>query len=117
MVDEDSKKRAIEYGLRVGTSVDFATKFRVGQEGYVWKTGKERATAIKVFDRERNYLNEIECYEILESHEVSEIKGFTIPKLIGFYDELWIIELSIVAPPYDTRFWQILGRVCSSFHC
>jgi hypothetical protein len=54
----------------------------------------------KVFDRQRNYLNEIECYEILESYEVSEIKGFTIPKLIGFDDELWIIELSIVAPPY-----------------
>ena len=100
MVIEDSKKRAVEYGFRVGTSVDFATALGIGQEGFVWKTGTERASAIKVFDRQRNYLNEIEIYLILESHEVSEIKGFTIPKLIDFDDELWIIELSIVSPPY-----------------
>ena len=104
MVIEDSKKRAVEYGFRVGTSVDFATALGIGQEGFVRKTGKERASAIKVFDPQRNYLNEIEIDLILESHEVSEIKGFTIPKLIDFDDELWIIKLSIASPPYLRNF-------------
>jgi hypothetical protein len=32
---EGSKKRAVEYGLRVGTFVDFATALGIGQEGFV----------------------------------------------------------------------------------
>lgn len=73
-----------------------------GQEGSVWPTSNK--TAIKVFDRERNFNSELGCYEILRENEISELEGFTIPHLISCDEELLIVEMSIVAPPFILDF-------------
>jgi hypothetical protein len=73
-------------------------KLGAGQEGYVWATSL--GSAIKVFERERNFNTELKCYQILEGCAISEIDGFNVPQLLDFDDELWVVEMSVVAAPF-----------------
>jgi hypothetical protein len=56
-------------------------------------------TAIKVFRRRENYLNELGCYQRLKERNVTKIKGFDVPKLVGYDDDLLVVEMDIVNPP------------------
>jgi len=38
-------------------------KLGAGQEGFIWES--TRGSALKVFERERNFNTELKCYEIL----------------------------------------------------
>ena len=50
---------------------------------------------MKVPQRERGYCNERDAYLRLEEFGFTEqIDGFWIPKLVGYCDELWTIEMS-----------------------
>jgi hypothetical protein len=98
MNEQDSRDRALAYCHANDRLPDFANLLGTGQEGFVWKTSEN--SAIKVFDRSRNFETELACYEILGGHNVTEIEGFTIPLLIGSDATLRVIEMSIVAPPY-----------------
>jgi hypothetical protein len=57
-----------------------------------------------VLNRERNYGIELECYQRFKHNKISSIHGFSVPQLLGFNDELWVIELRIVTPPYILDF-------------
>ena len=94
----DSQRRATEYCEKAGVSPEFGSLLGTGQEGFVWQTDEN--SAIKVYDRKSNFDREIACYSLLQFHGVNEIDGFAIPELLGDDEDLRVIELSIVSPPY-----------------
>jgi hypothetical protein len=96
------KDRASAYCVKDGSQPDFDNLLGTGQEGSVWPT--IAGTAIKVFDRERNFNSELGCYEILRENRVFELEGFTIPHLIGNDRGLLVVEMTIVAPPFILDF-------------
>ena len=76
--------------------------FGYGTDGAIWRTHLE--SAMKVLQRERNYLVERDCYQRLQRHDVIDISGFAVPRLIAFDDELQIIEMNLVSPPFILDF-------------
>ena len=78
-----------------------------GTDGHVWKTDK--ATAIKVFHRELGYLNERDTYARLQEYGITkQIDGFWIPKMVGFDDNLMIVEMDVMhEPPYVIDFAKV----------
>lgn len=69
-----------------------------GVDGFVWMS-KDR-DAIKVFRRERPFRHELAVYERLQERGLSRLRGFWIPELQGFDDELWVLRMSFVKPPF-----------------
>ncbi len=61
-------------------------------------------TAIKVHEAAEPYLRERRVYERLRETRISEILGFHVPQLIGFDDELRVIEMTIVTRPFVLDF-------------
>jgi hypothetical protein len=91
-------ERAIEFAKRYGFVLDLSRKLGYGTDGIVWRTN--RNTAIKAFERRATYETEKRCYLRLQERHVTEILGFTVPQLEGFDDELLIVEMTIVFPPF-----------------
>src|SRR6266480_5038520 len=73
-----------------------------GKDGTVFQTS--RLSAVKVHERSESYLSERDVYIRLREREIDEICGLSVPILIGYDDELRIIEMSIVNPPYILDF-------------
>ena len=73
-----------------------------GFDGIVVSTNNQ--TAIKALRYEKLYQRERDVYIRLEQHDIGEIEGFAVPRLIGQHDELWIIEMEIVSPPFVVDF-------------
>jgi len=63
-----------------------------------------RITAIKVHERERFYLRERNIYLRLQENSATYIHGAAVPELIAYDDELWVIEMTIVARPFVLDF-------------
>lgn len=78
-----------------------------GTDGAVWATNRD--TAIKVFDRERGYINERDTHLRLAEYGVTEkLNGFWIASMIGSNDELMIVEMDIMQrPPYIIDFAKV----------
>jgi hypothetical protein len=98
MNNDDLEIRARDFGRSRGILIDFDNPLGTGEEGSVWKTNRE--TAVKVFDRIKNFNREIACFKKLMERDVYEVAGFTVPRLIDFDPEFLVIEMSIVSPPY-----------------
>ncbi|HVC95813.1 MAG TPA: hypothetical protein VND64_19130 [Pirellulales bacterium] len=95
--EDRAQKFAAKQGLTLGQSLGF------GVHGRVWAT--DCKSAVKAFAPDRpHYARERDIYLRLEERSVSEIRGFHVPQLLGFDDELWIIEMSIVRPPFALDF-------------
>jgi hypothetical protein len=75
-----------------------------GTDGTVWQTWE--GTAVKAFEREKNYTLELECYRRFQAQGVNQILGFAVPELEGYSDSLMIVEMTIVEAPYSSRFWE-----------
>jgi len=89
---------ALRYATSRGIQVDLQNPLGAGTDGSVWPTN--RKSAIKVLELEKNYLQELRCYQRLLEHNVERIDGLAVPKLIDFDDSLLVIEMEIVYPPY-----------------
>ena len=83
-------------------TLDLETLLGHGNDGSVWTSN--RKTAVKAIEREHNYTTELECYQRFKEHRVTRIQGFSVPELIGFDDDLWIVEMRIVTPPFILDF-------------
>lgn len=68
-----------------------------GTDGKVWETN--RRTAVKALDRESGYWNERDSYLRLKEYGVGKIEGLRVPELIGYDDDLLVVEMEIVSPP------------------
>lgn len=69
-----------------------------GKDGIVWASSV--ATAIKGYVRADIFARELQCYQRLGQHEVQEILGHRVPALLDWSDEQWVIEMTIVKPPF-----------------
>ena len=76
-----------------------------GEDGEIWRTCSD--TAVKAFYREKNYVNELECYRRLHSSGWTQIDGLAVPLLEGSSDDLLIIEITIVQPPRILDFGKV----------
>jgi hypothetical protein len=91
-----------EYARRQGVLVDFHLPLGSGTDGSVWQT--ERMTAVKAFMRQHNYNQELECYKRLAAAHISRIGRFAVPELVGSSDDLMVIEMTLVSPPFIIDF-------------
>ena len=73
-----------------------------GNQGTVCETTEQ--SAIKVFSRESHYLRERDVYHRLFERGVSRIRNCAVPELINYNNHLWVVEMSIVKPPFALDF-------------
>lgn len=73
-----------------------------GIDGIVYSTSRD--SAVKVHERHHNYYMECDVYERLAEWKVRSIRGHAVPQMIGRDDGLWVLEMSIVRPPYVLDF-------------
>ena len=68
--------------------------------------GKLKAAkiAIKVHLLAESYLREKEAYQRLKGAGISTILRFNVPELLGYDDELRVIEMTVVARPFVLDF-------------
>lgn len=59
---------------------------------------------MKASENEDNHFRELSCYERLGFYKIIEINGFAVPELIDYNDNLLIIEMTIVQPPFILDF-------------
>ncbi|TWT39743.1 hypothetical protein [Blastopirellula retiformator] len=69
-----------------------------GTDGSVFQTNV--LSAVKVFQRERQFRNELGCYQRLAETGCFRISIFAIPELQYYHESLRVIEMSVVRPPY-----------------
>src|SRR4051812_4339912 len=70
-----------------------------GVSGFVFAS-PDLMTAIKVHHQPEGYEMELKAYRLLLQQRITQICGLTIPKLRGFDDELLLIQMALVSPPY-----------------
>ena len=105
MPDSTLEERAIAYAKLCGIALDLKTPLGHGTDGSVWRS--DRKTAVKALYRQHNYSLESECYQRFAKHKVTNIRGFSVPELIGLNDDLWIVEMRIVTPPFILDFAKV----------
>lgn len=107
MPESDLEERARKYAQLSGIELDFARPLGSGTDGKVWKSNKN--TAVKVLERLVGYFNERDSYLRLAQFGWTEkFDGFWLPQLLGYNDDLWTIEMEIVAAkPYLLDFAKV----------
>ncbi len=63
-----------------------------------------RQSAIKVFRHERLFLRERDVYQRLAERQVVRLLEFDVPQLLAYDEDLWIVEMTIVSPPFALDF-------------
>jgi hypothetical protein len=100
------------------TALDYAAKHQLrlaqrlgfGMHGIIFvaegnpKTGTYGKTAIKIHRETEPYFRERDVYLHLREQKVGQIGGFNVPHLLGFDDEMLLIEMSIVTRPFVLDF-------------
>jgi hypothetical protein len=77
--------------------------FDGGDDGSLWYT--DRPSVVKAFQRQDNYAHELECYLRLRDAGITEkVRDFNVPRYVASSDELRIIEMGVVFPPYILDF-------------
>ena len=94
------EQRAIEYARK--HSIELGDRLGFGADGIVRATN--RHSAVKAHGRLSTYERERDVYLRLCEYDVRDILGFTVPKLVEFDDELWVIEMGLVKPPFVLDF-------------
>jgi hypothetical protein len=103
MTSSNLEKKANQYAKQAG--IEIVSQLGYGTDGTVFETDRE--SAVKVVERERNYLHELQCYQRLKAKKISKLRGFSIPRLLGHDDPLMVIEMTIVTPPYLIDFGKV----------
>jgi hypothetical protein len=100
MMYSDANVRATEYARRRNLSIE--KQLGSGIQGVVFST--HDGTAIKALIRSEFYARERNAYLRLRTLGIGKIAGFNVPHLFDFHDELLVIEMQIVTPPYVVDF-------------
>lgn len=99
-LSDDQHSRLHQYIEKHGLAVE--KNLGIGIQGSVFSTN--RATALKIHDRERFYQRERDVYFRLYQYRVSEVCGCAVPRLVEYDDQLFVIEMTIVKPPFVLDF-------------
>jgi hypothetical protein len=83
-------------------AIQIIKRLGAGKDGTVFQTS--RRSAVKVHERSEGYISERDVYIRLRDREIDEICGLSVPILIRYDDDLRIIEMTIVNPPYILDF-------------
>jgi hypothetical protein len=105
MADSVLQQRALEYARLCDIALKLERPLGFGSDGSVWASNRD--SAVKAFSRSRNYRSEVECYQRLMDAGVEKIDEFTVPHLLGHDDDLLVIEIEIVEPPYLIDFGKV----------
>jgi hypothetical protein len=107
MSNSDPEARARQYCTLSGITVNFARPLGEGTDGKVWKSS--RGSAIKVLDRVPAYFNERDTYLRLAEYGLTKkIDHFWVPRLLGYDDELLVVEMQIITnTPYIIDFAKV----------
>ncbi len=81
-----------ERGLTRGHSLG------AGKDGDVWRT--TRPSAAKLHRVEEVYQRERDCYLRLRDLKIDEVDGLNVPVLLDYDDDLLVLEMTIVSPPF-----------------
>ena len=57
-------------------------------------------SAIKVYHRAESFNTELHAYEILRDVGITSIMGLTVPEVIAANADLWVLEMTVVKPPF-----------------
>lgn len=77
-------------------------KLGFGWDGIVFSTNC--LSAIKGLRYEPLFLRERDVYRRLEQHAILSVLGFSVPRLVRSDDEFWVIEMTLVKPPFVLDF-------------
>jgi len=94
------EQRARQYAEKSGREIQDELGF--GYDGIVFATSCQ--SAIKSLRYRPLYERERDVYLRLLEENLSEVLGFTIPRMLHADDELWVIEMEIVSPPFVLDF-------------
>ena len=97
---QEATEHADRFAARVGLT--YTRELGKGYDGIVFAT--DESTAVKAFRHEPLYHKELAVYRRLEEEGVREVDGFRIPRLFETDDELWVLEMSWVRPPFVLDF-------------
>jgi hypothetical protein len=96
MTNSNQEDRGRKFASLSGMTLDFARPLGGGTDGKVWKSSK--GTAVKVLERMVGYYNERDAYLRLAEYGLTEkIEHFWMPKLLGYDDDLWVIEMETIS--------------------
>ena len=65
---------------------------------------EKRISAIKVHESHPAYGRERDVYLRLTASEVTDIRGCTVPEMLHYDDELWVIQMTVVSRPFVLDF-------------
>lgn len=103
-----------EYCRRNSCEIDPNGEFWWGLDAYLWQTTHYQI--IKVHRYKERFRRELEAYQRLQERGIERLKGFRFPQLVRCNEELRILELSFVSPPYILDFVEVgLGKRPSNF--
>ena len=87
---------AASHGLQLEDRLGF------GFDGIVYSTSRQ--SAVKVFRHEPLYRRERDVYLRLRKRGVVQVLDFKVPQLVESDDLLWVVEMTIVSPPFVLDF-------------
>lgn len=73
-----------------------------GQDGVVYHT--DVASVVKSLKYKELYAKELAVYLRLKERAITSVCGFSIPRLLDHHDELLVIEMEFVTPPFVVDF-------------
>ena len=98
-----------EFCQRNSCEIDPMGEFWWGLDAYLWQL--DNYQIMKVHRYEERFRRELEAYQRLLERGMVRLKGFRFPQLIHYDEELRILELSFVSPPYILDFVEVgLGK-------
>lgn len=105
MLNPAVRQRAQEYATTA--NIILVEELGFGTDGAVWKSN--RNTAVKALEREIGYFNERDTYLRLAEYGLTQqIDEFWVPRLVGYSDELWVVEMDFITrPPYIIDFAKV----------
>lgn len=102
MDDRPSKLESVAKQYANDRGLQIIGQLGYGYDGTVFATNRQ--SAIKVLQFERLFQRERDVYLRLRQHSVLSVQGFSGPQLIEFSNELLVVEIGIVAPPFVLDF-------------
>jgi hypothetical protein len=97
---EAVESRARHYAERFDRPIEKQLGF--AYDGIVFSTTCQ--SAIKALRYQPLYERERDVYLRLEERGIEELAGCSVPKLVQYDDDLWIVEMEIVRPPFVLDF-------------
>jgi len=91
------KKHSLELGKKLGH----------GMQGIVYSASRTKVvheSAIKIHSKKIAYQRERDVYQRLLDRDVTRIKDFAIPKLLNSDENLLVVEMALVHPPFIVDF-------------